>query len=192
MRRLALALSLSLSLVSLAACGGNKDVAQATAPTCAPSAVTTTASAVITPVSSATIAPPVDVKTTPAVKPVAAKTDSTATARKLSITRIAIARDVKNREPIDVGTRFDNTEPKVFVYLDVHNTEKVPGVLYVEFVSPKAGAKGDIELSVGATDHWRTWAFTRLAKDPGTWKARIKNDRGEVIAEESFEVFSVD
>lgn len=193
MRRLAFALSLIVSTASLLACGGNKDVAQATAPTCASVAPT---AALTTPVTTPVVI--TTVPTTPkdanvaAPKPVAAKTEATASAKKLSITRIAIAHDVKNREPIDVGTRFDTSEPKVFVFLDVHNTEKVPGTLFVEFVSPKQGARGDIELSVGATDHWRTWAFTRLAKEPGTWKARIKNDRGEVIAEQSFEVFSVD
>ncbi len=189
MRRLALAHALVLSLASIVACGGNKDVQKAEAPVCPPAASV----AVAAPVTTAAVAPVTTAVKEPEPKAnaVAAKTDAPA-AKKLSIARIAIARDVKNREPIDVGTRFDSTEPKVFVFLDVHNTEKVPGTLFVEFVSPKAGARGDIELSVGATDHWRTWAFTRLAKEPGTWKARIKNDRGEVIAEESFEVFSVD
>lgn len=188
MRRLALAHALVLSLASIVACGGNKDVQKAEAPVCPPAASV----AVAAPVTTSAVTPVAVKDLEPKSTAVAAKTDVTASAKKLSITRIAIARDVKNREPIDVGTRFDSTEPKVFVFLDVHNTEKVPGTLFVEFVSPKAGARGDIELSVGATDHWRTWAFTRLAKEPGTWKARIKNDRGEVIAEESFEVFSVD
>lgn len=195
MRRLAIAHALVISLASLVACGGNKDVQKAEAPVCPPAAsvaaaapITTSAPTVTTP-AALPVSTPKDLAAKPS--PVAAKTDTPA-AKKLSISRIAIARDVKNREPIDVGTRFDSSEPKVFVFLDVHNTEKVPGTLFVEFVSPKAGARGDIELSVGATDHWRTWAFTRLAKEPGTWKARIKNDRGEVIAEESFEVFSVD
>ncbi len=196
MRPIVIALALPLVLTTLVAgCSSGKDVAQATAPTCPPAAVATTAPATTTAATPATVTPSATVASTKldaTPKPVAAKTDPTVTAKKLSISKIAIARDVKNREPVDVGTRFDSSEPKVFVFLDVHNTEKVPGKLFVEFVSPKKGAAGDIELSVGATDHWRTWAFTRLAKEPGTWKARVKNEQGEVIAEQSFEVFSVD
>ena len=185
----------TLAAGSLVACGGNKDASSASAPTCPPAAS-------VAPVAVATSAPTTTSTATPSAS-VAVKVatpdpkdskgaKSDATAQKLSIGRIAIARDVKNREPIDVGTRFDTSEPKVFVFLDVRNTEKAPGTLFVEFVSPKAGARGDIELQVGSTDHYRTWAFTRLAKEPGTWKARIKNERGDVIAEQSFEVFSVD
>jgi hypothetical protein len=187
------ALAFPFALSTLAGCSSGKDVAQATAPTCPPATVAaaapvTTAPVTTTPATTSVVPVKTEVKAAPA----AAKSDPTVTAKKLSIARIAIARDVKNREPIDVGTRFDASEPKVFVYLDVHNTEKVPGKVFVEFVSPKKRAGGDIELSVGATDHWRTWAFTRLAKEPGTWKVRVKNEQGAVIAEESFEVFSID
>ncbi|CAN5619357.1 hypothetical protein BH09MYX1_BH09MYX1_14050 [soil metagenome] len=189
MRRLALA----LSLVSIVACGGTKEVAQATAPTCPPASSVAVASPVVT--SNALTAPvvtSVSVKDVAVAKPSPLAAKSDATAQKLSITRIVIARDVKNRDPIDVGTRFDSSEPKVFAFVDVHNTEKLPGSVFVEFVSPKAGARGAIELHVGESDHYRTWAFTRLAKEPGTWTARIENERGEVLAEQSFEVFSID
>jgi hypothetical protein len=133
-------------------------------------------------VSSATIPPSLAAVTT---------SPSEKHAQKLTVTRLAIARDVKGREPVDVGTRFDSKEPRLFAFVDVANPEKAPGEITIEFQPPKGSARGNVSLKVGESERYRTWAFTRLAKDPGQWKAVVKNERGEVLAEESFEVFPI-
>lgn len=180
MRRIGWVLSLALVI----ACGGTKASSDAkatppavvTTPVAAPSAVAAVA------VSSATIVPKVAVVT---------PSPTERHAQKLTVTRFAIARDVKGREPVDVGTRFDAKEPRLFAFVDVANPEKAQGEITVEFQPPKGSARGNVTLKVGESERYRTWAFTRLAKDPGSWRAVVKNDRGEILAEESFEVFAI-
>jgi hypothetical protein len=189
MRRIGWVLSLSL-VAAVTACGGTKASSEAktTPAVCPPPAVvaTTAVASSAVPavaVSSATIVPSVAVATTtsPAEK----------RAQKLSVTRLSIARDVKGHEPVDVGTRFDSKEPRLYAFIDVANPEKAVGEVTVEFQPPKGSARGNVTLKVGESERYRTWAFTRLAKDPGQWKAVVKNERGEVLAEESFEVFAI-
>ena len=81
--------------------------------------------------------------------------------------------------------------PRLFAFVDVANPEKAQGEITVEFQPPKGSARGNVTLKVGESERYRTWAFTRLAKDPGSWRAVVKNDRGEILAEESFEVFAI-
>jgi len=181
MRRIGWVLSLSL----VVACGGTKAPSEAKATP--PVVVATTAPApsavpAVVAMSSATIAPKAA-----DVAPRAVEKH----AQKLTVTRFAVARDVKGREPVDVGTRFDTTEPRLYAFVDVANPEKAPGEITVEFQPPKGSARGNVTLKVGESERYRTWAFTRLAKDPGQWRAVVKNDRGEILAEESFEVFAI-
>ena len=188
MRRIGWVLSLSL-VAAVMACGGTKASSEAktTPAVCPPPAVVATAAVAPSAVpavagSSATLAPSVALATTsPAERH----------AQKLSVTRLSIARDVKGREPVDVGTRFDSKEPRLYAFVDVANPEKAAGEVTVEFLPPKGSARGNVTLKVGESERYRTWAFTRLAKDPGPWKAVVKNERGEVLAEESFEVFAI-
>ena len=183
MRRIGWVLSLSLA-AAVVACGGTNVPSEAKATP--PAVVATTGAAPIAvpavAVSSATLMPKVaEVAASPAEKH----------AQKLSVTRFSVARDVKGREPVDVGTRFDSKEPRLYAFVDVANPEKAPGEITVEFQPPKGSARGNVTLKVGESERYRTWAFTRLARDPGQWKAVVKNERGEVLAEESFEVFAI-
>jgi hypothetical protein len=109
---------------------------------------------------------------------------------RFQVKRVVLASGVKNREPIDPSTSFDVGQERVYAFVEVDNPDRTEGSVFVSFVPPKGAAHGPIELEVGAAPRWRTWAYTRAATRPGTWKAVVKNARGKVLAESEFEVGS--
>jgi hypothetical protein len=112
------------------------------------------------------------------------------TAQRLSVKRLVVARGVSGREPVGAKDSFYVEETdRLYAFVEVENAERAPGELHVSFVPEKGGAsRGNITLPVGAEKRWRTWAFTRTAREPGKWVAVVKNDRGEVLARAPFEV----
>ena len=106
----------------------------------------------------------------------------------LRVDRLVIARGVESREPLGADTIFAADEKRLFAFVEVDNPEHAPGDLRVQFVGPRGETQPPIALSVGESPHWRTWAFTRHAHAPGTWKAVVKDERGHVLASTEFDV----
>jgi hypothetical protein len=106
----------------------------------------------------------------------------------LRVDRLVIARGVESREPVGTDTVFASSEKRLFAFVDVDNPEHAPGDLHVQFVGPGGETQPPIELSVGESPRWRTWAFTRHARAPGTWKAVVRDERGHVLASTEFAV----
>ena len=188
--RTATAMKLGLfALVALAAsaCSGT---APAPAPvTCAPQTTTAVAPA---PTMTAASAAPAAVQPAPTVAsttPVASSVAPPARrATDLHVERLVVARGVEGREPQGTDTVFSTDDKRVFAFLEVDNPERAPGQLEVQFVAPDGKAQPPIDVAVGESSRWRTWAFTRRAKTPGTWKALVRDERGHVVASTEFDV----
>jgi hypothetical protein len=108
---------------------------------------------------------------------------------KLAVKRFVLASGVKNREPVDAGTRFKGGAQKVYAFVEVENRGGAPAEIVVEFDPPGGGIPhGDVTLAVGPAPRWRTWAYTRTAAMAGAWTAVVKNKKGDVLARAPFEV----
>jgi len=64
--------------------------------------------------------------------------------------------------------------------------------IYVSFVRDGEPEHGSIELRVGESTRWRTWAYTRLAKEEGDYTVIVRDALGEELARSSFEIVSAD
>jgi hypothetical protein len=129
---------------------------------------------------------------TPAtVAPLPAPADKPAidTSAKVRIKRLVVAHDVKNREPVGPATTFEAADDRIFAFVEVENVDHAETAIYVHFVRDGEPVRDrGIELRVGAAPRWRTWAFTRLAKQPGSWDVVVRNARGKEIGRMGFEV----
>lgn len=152
---------------------GVKDRAQATAPSAAPQP----AAVAVTPAPSS--AP---------VAPAPKKAEPRAINESLGVARLVTASGVEKRSPIGATDSFVAGEGKVYAFLEVENPSREAGMVTVSFVSPSGVSHGPIELEVGAAPRWRTWAYTRAANKPGSWKAVVQNAAGKTLAETEFEV----
>jgi hypothetical protein len=106
----------------------------------------------------------------------------------LRVERLVVARGIEGREPLGTDTLFADTEKRIFAFVEVSNPERAPGDLTVQFVAPSGAKEPPIDLSVGDSPRWRTWAFTRRAHEPGTWTAVVRDERGHVLASTEFDV----
>jgi hypothetical protein len=104
------------------------------------------------------------------------------------VNRLVVARGVEAREPLGVDTTFAKDEKRVFAFVEVANPERAPGEVTVEFLDPAGHVQPPVELTVGDSPRFRTWAFTRRAHTPGEWKALVKDENGHVLAETAFQV----
>lgn len=107
----------------------------------------------------------------------------------LTVKRLVLSQAVKNREPVDPGSSFKSDSGKIYAFVELDNHGRAPGEIVVEFEPPGGGTPhGDVTLAVGAAARWRTWAYTRTARTPGSWTAVVKNRKGDVLARAPFEV----
>jgi Protein of unknown function (DUF2914) len=109
-------------------------------------------------------------------------------ANALRVDRLVVARGVVDREPQGADTLFASGEKRVFAFMEIANPEHAPGDVKVQFVAPDGVAQPAVDVSVGPSERWRTWAFTRHAHAPGTWKAVVRDQRGHVLASTEFDV----
>lgn len=111
----------------------------------------------------------------------------------LLVKRLVVAHAVKDHEPVSPDTTFRLADAgRIYAFVEVENDEKAPGEVFVAFEpvesAKKKTAHADVKLTVGTSPRWRTWAFTRTAKDIGSWVAVVRSASGEVLARAPFEV----
>jgi len=181
-------LKLGLLMVLCAGCRRAAPTASGTpsTPTVASSAAPSAATAALP--ATPTPAPALAASPAPSAAPSPAAALAPRHATALRVERLVIARGVEAREPIGADTVFASSEKRLFAFVDVDNPEHAPGDLRVRFIGPGGETQAPIALSVGESPRWRTWAFTRHARTPGTWKALVQDERGHVLASTEFDV----
>ena len=106
----------------------------------------------------------------------------------LDVRRVALARGVREREPVDPGVRFAADAEPLYAHFELTNergtTERNPVVV---FVGPDGRDHGLIGLEVPAgAARWRTWGFSRTVTQAGDWRVELRDEEGRVLAEREF------
>jgi len=111
----------------------------------------------------------------------------------LKVNRLVVAHDVQGREPLGATTTFARGESeRIYAFVEVGNPNSASSAIYVSFVRDGEPERGGIELRVGESTRWRTWAYTRLAKAEGDYTVIVRDALGEELARSSFEIVSAD
>mgnify|MGYP001812336322 FL=1 len=107
----------------------------------------------------------------------------------LDIRRFATTAEIDEREPVAPTAVFDSGVERIYAFFDISNESDEAQSLLVYFVGPNAKVSGGIELEIPASvPRWRTWAYTRHAKQPGLWRVEVRDLDGELIGALPFEV----
>jgi hypothetical protein len=107
----------------------------------------------------------------------------------LRVKRLVLARSIASREPVDVASRFSAAEiDRIYAFVEIENPDRAESEIVVTFEPEQGAATGHVRLDVGASSRWRTWAFTRAARQPGAWAAVVRDGQGTVLARTAFEV----
>ena len=108
---------------------------------------------------------------------------------KLFVKRLVIARGVEGREPVSPASTFVKGESdRIYAFVEVGNEDRSASAITVSFFADGKPERGGVELRVGASPRWRTWAFTRQATEPGVWHVVVRGPKGQELARKTFEV----
>ncbi|MGB8331606.1 MAG: DUF2914 domain-containing protein [Polyangiales bacterium] len=111
----------------------------------------------------------------------------------LGIQRLVTTSEIADREPVAVSSAFSADEDRVYAFVEVSNRSDQAKVLMAHFIGPDGQVSGGIELRIPAmAPRWRTWAYTRHARDPGLWRVEIRGPEGSLLGALPFEVDPVD
>lgn len=107
----------------------------------------------------------------------------------LTVKRLVISSGVSDREPAGAAKTFTaGAQDRIYAFVEVGNEDRAQSEVFVSFFKDGSAERGGVRLRVGPSPRWRTWSFTRLANDPGTWHAVVRNGKGQELARTSFEI----
>jgi len=113
---------------------------------------------------------------------------ATSASTSLHAKRLIVARKIDGREPMGVSRSFDGSEVgEVAAFVELSNDAREATQIVMRF-EPPSGASFDVPLQVGAAPRWRTWATTKRPLVEGTWKVRVLDEEGALVAQTTFEV----
>lgn len=107
----------------------------------------------------------------------------------LTIRRLIATSAIDKREPVFVSSGFDHHDEKIYAFVEASNESEFEKTLVVHFIGPDGRVSGGIELRIPpSVPRWRTWAYTRNAKEPGLWHIEIRDPDGALLGALPFEV----
>jgi hypothetical protein len=105
----------------------------------------------------------------------------------VSVTRMLVAKDVSEREPVDAASEFSiAATTHVFAFFELSNVgeEQTVTVSFIDVAKDKLVQSYD--LKVGSQKRWRTWARTSAPKQPGAFTVVLTDDRGNELGSADF------
>jgi hypothetical protein len=106
----------------------------------------------------------------------------------LTVTRLTVTTEVKDREPVEASTFVAGTE-SIVAFVEMSNAADVDQKIVVTFESTDAKKVGFIELTVPKNQtRWRTWGQTRNIKRSGDWTAVVSTEAGVELSRTDFQV----
>jgi hypothetical protein len=106
----------------------------------------------------------------------------------VKLVRFVLATEVSDREPLGESEVFPADTPKIFAFLQFDNRDE-PYEVSVHFESVDGPELPyGIDLAVKTSPGWRTWAYTRVRREPGMYRAVVRTLDGQHIDSREFEI----
>jgi len=102
----------------------------------------------------------------------------------LFVHEFVLARDVVEREPVDVVDAYTMDDTRAWCFVRIHNSQKMQDVYFEWYYEDEQYFR--MNVKVGISDNWRTYSSVGL--QPGKWRVLLRDRHGTVLAEQSFEV----
>ena len=107
----------------------------------------------------------------------------------VTLRRLITAPEIENREPVASGSLFGYHGEPVYAFMDIQNENDYERELTVNFIGPNGEVRGGVKVSVPANvPRWRTWAFTKHANAPGTWRVEVRSEDATLLGSLFFDV----
>ncbi len=105
------------------------------------------------------------------------------------VDRFVLTSGIEAREPVDALDVFSESEDGIYAFLQLSNEGGLPTEVQVHFEKADDPALPyGIALDVPSAPRWRTWAVTRIPREPGLYRAVVRTTDGVDLATRSFEI----
>lgn len=109
-------------------------------------------------------------------------------AAEVTVKRFQLASAVEAREPRDERDTFKGDE-KIFAFVELANAEGAPYAFRVHWEPAQGPASPyGVELHVKTAPRFRTWSWTAIPREPGSYRAVLRTLDGEEIASRPFTI----
>ncbi|GEM_PF-2037140 len=102
----------------------------------------------------------------------------------LFVHELLLARDVVEREPVDVVDAYTMDDSRAWCFVRIHNSEKMQDIYFEWYHEDEQYFR--MSVKVGVSDSWRTYSSVGL--QPGQWRVLLRDRQGTLLAEQDFEV----
>jgi hypothetical protein len=102
----------------------------------------------------------------------------------LYVIELLLARDVVEREPVDVVEYYTTDDSRAWCFARIHNSQRMQNV-YFEWYH-EGELHFEMNTRVGKSTNWRTYSSVGLRA--GQWRVLIRDRHGAILAERTFEV----
>ncbi|MDB4976034.1 MAG: hypothetical protein JWN48_4375 [Myxococcaceae bacterium] len=109
-------------------------------------------------------------------------------ADEVKVDRFVLATGVEGREPVGESDVFDTDTKQIFAFVQLEN-ETAPYAFEVHFekVDGPRSLYG-VKLKVPTAERYRTWAWTKIRRSPGQYRAVLRTPEGEEIGSREFTI----
>jgi hypothetical protein len=108
----------------------------------------------------------------------------------VKVSRFLLATDVKGREPLGETDVFNTDTKKIFAFVELTN-DKEPYAFRVHWEkSGEPASHYGVKLDVPTAPRFRTWSWTAIKREPGTYRAVLRTLTGEEITSREFVIES--
>jgi hypothetical protein len=109
----------------------------------------------------------------------------------VSIKRFVLCRSVAEREPVLPTQRFQrDRDGKIWAFIEAENltAEKLKVSVTIESLDRPGARTPPVELTIDQGRRFRTWARITAWRPAGRYDAVVRDEAGNVVAREGFEV----
>ncbi len=104
----------------------------------------------------------------------------------ITIIEVSICKDIKDREPVEIGDVFPNDIGKLYCFTRAGSLErsKIKHIWYLE-----GEKRAELSLTIGASPSWRTRSSKNVRTvDYGNWKVEVVGPNGDILKTVNFVV----
>jgi len=103
-----------------------------------------------------------------------------------TVVRFVIARDVKDREPVDIVDVLPASTDKAYCFLEVKDVSADTDAEFVWYLGDKEMRTTSVTLKQGP--RWRTYANKTINGLRGDWRVDIRDANGTILKSVNFKV----
>jgi hypothetical protein len=104
----------------------------------------------------------------------------------MSIAKLVVGTDVKDKEAVGVAETFPSSTAKVICFLEAKSITEDTKITFVWIYNGKELLKTDMTLKAGPK--WRTRADKNLRGQKGDWKVEVRSAAGDILKDVKFKV----